>query len=205
MFDYKNATDRDLEKRFKEMGAKYGQGGASVPADRRALQNSLDPSEDILCWIEGRFPYLDIAVATYNQLDYDYIPSLIALTDQRIIAVCGAFTIRNRSLDLKAIDEARVMGGMFSSVVSLQWNGISKMIRGVSKKPAAHFCDAVKTVADAKKKRLGESKSRPAPVSLALASDDSLARLDRLGALREKGILTEAEFQEQKRKLLDSM
>jgi hypothetical protein len=42
----------------------------------------------------------------------------------------------------------------------------------------------------------------PAPVAAAPAADDQLAQLERLGALRQSGVLTEEEFAAQKARIL---
>ena len=44
--------------------------------------------------------------------------------------------------------------------------------------------------------------AEPAAVSAERGGDDELSQLERLGDLKERGVLTEAEFAEQKRRIL---
>jgi hypothetical protein len=47
-----------------------------------------------------------------------------------------------------------------------------------------------------------QAMQQPAPPVSAGPTDETLAQLEKLGQLKQQGILTEEEFQEQKRKLL---
>ena len=57
-------------------------------------------------------------------------------------------------------------------------------------------------IAELEQQQAMQQQAAPAPAASAGPSDETLAQLEKLGQLKEQGILTDEEFQQQKRKLL---
>jgi|RhiMethySRZTD1v2_1073278.scaffolds.fasta_scaffold1027379_2 hypothetical protein len=59
-----------------------------------------------------------------------------------------------------------------------------------------------KAQAEAQQQQQAATAAAPPPPAPAAAADDTITQLERLGTLKQQGILTDAEFQAQKTKLL---
>lgn len=74
----------------------------------------------------------------------------------------------------------------------------------MDKEDAEKFYDTIKTIYNNSKDQ-SPKQMGTAGKSIAVSSDDILNQLEKLGKLRENGILTDAEFAEQKKKLLEQL
>lgn len=74
----------------------------------------------------------------------------------------------------------------------------------MDKEDAEKFYDTIKTIYNNSKDQ-SPKQMGTAGKSIAVSSDEILNQLEKLGKLRENGILTDAEFAEQKKKLLEQL
>lgn len=74
----------------------------------------------------------------------------------------------------------------------------------MDKEDAEKFYDTIKTIYNNSKDQ-SPKQMGTAGKSIAVSSDEILNQLEKLGRLRENGILTDAEFAEQKKKLLEQL
>lgn len=74
----------------------------------------------------------------------------------------------------------------------------------MDKEDAEKFYDTIKTIYNNSKDQSSKQMGT-AGKSIAVSSDEILNQLEKLGKLRENGILTDAEFAEQKKKLLEQL
>jgi hypothetical protein len=96
------------------------------------------------------------------------------------------------------VGRVAVVGGTAAAVSG----GVS---RRQSKKYAAEQHDAAAAQQDAYDQGQADAQvAEPAPAATAPAGDDMMSQLTKLGELREQGVLTDAEFEAQKAKILAS-
>jgi hypothetical protein len=121
---------------------------------------------------------------------------LIALTDRRIIFLDKGmiYGLKQKEVPLEKINSIEQKTGIMFGEIAI-WDGASRMeIKNVMKKTVKPFVAAVNSALT----------DRRAP-SLSASPQPSVAeQLRELADLRDKGVLTDDEFAEQKRKLLDA-
>lgn len=102
----------------------------------------------------------------------------------------------------------RLLRGMARTAVVA---GTATAVSGrVARRQAEHFADRDQAIAANRGEGYAEGAQQayaqpappPPPPAAAPAGDDMLAQLEKLGALKAQGILTEAEFEAQKAKIL---
>ena len=121
---------------------------------------------------------------------------LIVATNRRIIFLDKGLIYRLNQVEipLTKINSISQKEGLFLGEINI-WDGASNMeIRNVAKRYVANFVNAVNQAM--------EDLNKPNPVELSNNSvSDELMKLEEL---RERGILTDEEFSEQKQKLLNN-
>ena len=106
--------------------------------------------------------------------------------------------MKQSEMSLENIQSISYQTGLLFGAIEI-WHGGSRMlIENCDKKTVKPFVDAV----NAAIKELKENESQNASAPLSQSSDDVVSKLERLAALKEKGILTDEEFAEQKAKIL---
>lgn len=123
---------------------------------------------------------------------------LAVCTDRRIIFLnCGMFYgIRQLQIPLERIQAIDYQGTIFFGSITV-WDGASAFNIGmVLKNSISPFVKATQEQMQIIKKQ-SQPAAHPQPTA-----NDIASQLERLVALKEKGHLTEAEFQAQKKKLL---
>jgi hypothetical protein len=78
------------------------------------------------------------------------------------------------------------------------------VVGGVSKHQQAKAQEAAQAQASQQEQQQAAAPPPPPPAAAPAASDDPVAQLERLAALKQQGILTDAEFEAQKAKILGS-
>jgi hypothetical protein len=73
---------------------------------------------------------------------------------------------------------------------------------GVSRRQQGKAQQKAEAEADEQQQEQAAAAAAPPPPLPAAAADDTITQLERLGALKQQGVLTDAEFQAQKTKLL---
>lgn len=123
---------------------------------------------------------------------------LIVCTQKRIIFLDYGmfFGIKQTEIPLDKINSISYKISLLTGSIEI-WHGGAKMTIDLCQKPTVKpFVDAVNlAIKDLKK----DSELEPTAVA---SQDDTLAKLEKLAILKEKGILTEEEFAAQKAKIL---
>ncbi|MBP5591700.1 PH domain-containing protein [bacterium] len=122
---------------------------------------------------------------------------LIVCTQKRIILLDYGmfFGVKQSEMALDKINSVSYKIGLFFGSIEI-WHGGAKMIIENCPKPTVkHFVDAVNLA-------IKELKNTETSEAKASNQDDTIAKLEKLAALKEKGILTEEEFAQQKAKIL---
>ena len=101
-------------------------------------------------------------------------------------------------MNLENINSISFQTGLLFGAIEIWHGGARMLIENCDKKTVKPFTDAVNAAMQAIKK--GQGSASQAPVTS--SSDDVVSQLERLAALLEKGILSQEEFQAQKKKLL---
>ena len=121
---------------------------------------------------------------------------LIALTNKRIIFLDKGmiYGLKQKEIPLEKINSIEQKTGIMFGEIGI-WDGASHItIKNIDKKAVKPFVIAVNAV-------ISELKtSHPSAVPKLSIAD----QLEQLAGLRDKGVLTEEEFTDQKRKLLDA-
>ncbi|GAA5101224.1 hypothetical protein GCM10023210_40570 [Chryseobacterium ginsengisoli] len=127
---------------------------------------------------------------------------LLVATDKKLIFLAyGIFNSFEEIINYSVINSISCNPGVFYADISIFTSEKNILIENVNnKKNALSFCNKMDEILSGSKK--GESK----PINSNQNSEpDIMDQLKKLGELREKGILTDQEFTEQKKKLLDKL
>ena len=154
----------------------------------RALPELLDEDEDILAVTSGFM----------NNATW-----LVVCTVRRLIFLnCGMFFgMRQVQLPLDRIQSIDHDFTIFFGSIRV-WDGASAFgINMVSKPSIIPF---VRATQEAMHKLRSEHKKQAAPAAASASATDIASQLERLATLKERGHLTEEEFQAQKKKLLSN-
>ena len=129
--------------------------------------------------------------------DYEGTYGALVATSERVIFVgiklrLGANQVRSETFNYDAIISVQAAQSFAFASIEVATAGGKTVLTKADKQTALGFAETVM-------RRVRLAKAAPAaPVVTDLAS-----QLERLAALRDRGVLTEEEFQQQKRKLLD--
>lgn len=127
---------------------------------------------------------------------YDGNTWLIVCTDSRLVFLDKGmiYGLKQVEIPLDKVNSIELKTGMFLADI-IVWDGASKVkIENIDKGYAKKFVDIINNT-------LHFYKNKPIP-SANSAVLDLPSQLEKLASLKDKGILTEDEFQEQKKKLL---
>ena len=125
---------------------------------------------------------------------------LVVCTQKRVLLLDHGFLFgfKQSEMNLENINSISFQTGLFFGAIEIWHGGARMLIENCDKKTVKPFTDAVNAAMQAIKK--GQGTASQAPVTS--SSDDVVSQLERLVALLEKGILSQEEFQTQKKKLL---
>lgn len=125
---------------------------------------------------------------------------LIVCTQKRILLLDHGFLFgfKQSEMNLENINSISYQTGLLFGAIEIWHGGARMLIENCDKKTVKPFTDAVNAAIQAIKKGQGNTPQNPVTSS----SDDVVSQLERLASLMEKGILTQEEFQAQKKKLL---
>lgn len=181
MFDFKNASQEQLKGEYDRIARETRDDRFFTKKELRHLPEILMAREQVLAFASGLMD------------DHTW---LIALTDQRVIFLDKGFFygLRQVSINLDKINAVSGTTGMLMGTISIEDGASERVIRNVPKRTVVPFTNKVRDALHAYRQA---SPSTPAD-----AGDDIVSRLERLAALKERGILTDQEFAEQKAKLL---
>lgn len=192
MFDYKNATKKQLIDEFDRLRKITKDHGFLTKKEFFHLPEILMPEEDVIA----------ISSGSLSSNQYNYTNSwLIVLTNSRIILLDKGliYGVKQISIDLEKITSVGASTGIIFGNITITTSLSEFMITYVLKKSVVIFTNLVKQTI---KSIAADSAQKQMPP--ASEENSLISQLERLANLKEKGILSEEEFNAQKAKLLNS-
>lgn len=183
MFDYKKATQQQLKDEYKRLSDVVSSTSFGTKKEFFHLPNILNDNEQPLAIASGAM---------------DGNTWLITLTNQRVIFLDKGMLFGVKQVDISLKDVVGVGGktGMILGSITISTSGQNYTIKDVAKQCVIPFTNLVNATRN--------NLNNPATKAPSTNETDVVAQLERLASLREKGILTEEEFLQQKQKILNS-
>ncbi|WP_342754777.1 PH domain-containing protein [Pantoea sp. MBD-2R] len=183
MLDYTKATETQLKQEFKRLAQVVGDNGFGTKKEFFHLPKILNASEQPLAIASGAM---------------DGNTWLITLTNQRIIFLDKGMLFGVKQVDVNLRNVVSVGGktGVLLGEIFISTSGQNYTIKNVQKGTVVPFTNLINATRNAmdEKPRAPESS----------APTDIVSQLERLATLKEKGILSDEEFQQQKQRILNS-
>lgn len=186
-FDFKNASATERKAECKRIAADVGD-------DLFFTKKELDHLPEIL--LDGEH------VISFTSGMMDGNTWLITLTDKRIIFLDKGmlYGLKQSVIDLDKVNAVSGETGLILGSISIQDGATSRTIKNVQKKTVVNFTNKVRDALEARKR---PQSFHSTPTNSA-ESSDIISQLERLASLKEKGILSQDEFEQQKSKLIQS-
>lgn len=131
---------------------------------------------------------------------------LIVCTQKRIILLDYGmfFGMKQSEMALENINSISYQTGLIFGSIEIWHGGARMLIENCNKQTVKPFVDAVNAAIKESKQNQQSATAANAQTSAqsSATDDDVVSKLERLAALKEKGILTDEEFSAQKAKLL---
>ncbi|HET7315302.1 PH domain-containing protein [Salinisphaera sp.] len=186
-FDFKNADKAALLLEAKRMAKEIGDDQFFTKKELKYLPEVLFDGEEVVAFASGML---------------DSNTWLLVLTDRRVVFLDKGmfYGLKQTEIALDKIDSVSSHSGMLLAKIKLQVSSKEWKIDQVQKKAAAHFAKKIRDLIDQRSSVSGTVRQ-----DVSAGQDDSndvISRLERLSGLKEKGVLTDAEFQSEKAKLL---
>ena len=188
-FDFKNASKEEFHKKCSEIGKGLGDDQFFVKKEFNYLQEILQDNEQILAFSSGFM---------------DGNTWLISLTDRRIIFLDKGliYGLKQDIIPLNRVNAISGKTGMMFGNIQVTDGARTRIIKNVWKKTVITFTNKVQETLDAINKspvlRSSENTQQPA------TKENKYEELEKLAALKEKGLISEEEFNQEKKKLLDN-
>lgn len=181
MFDYKNADKVALQAEWKRIAQLSGDDQFFTKKELNYLPELLQEGEQVLCFSSGLM---------------DNKTWLLALTDTRIIFINKGiiYGTTHSITNLDKVNSIEGNTGLIFGDIAMNDGAVMRKITNVPKKTVKNFVNAAQ---DAMMKLRNKASQQSAP-----ASDNVADQLMKLAELKEKGILSEDEFNTQKAKIL---
>ena len=181
-FDFKNASKSELKKEYNRIAKEIGDDQFFTKKELNYLPEILQNGEQVLAFTSGMM---------------DGNTWLLTLTDQRVIFLDKGmiFGLKQEVINLDRINGISCSTGIFFGKIAINDGAKTRWIENVWKK-------TVKTFTNKVQEAIAHLKDNRNTKTSATSENDIVSQLERLASLREKGILTEDEFQQQKKKIL---
>ncbi|WP_233963253.1 PH domain-containing protein [Pectobacterium versatile] len=185
MLNYKTATKEQLKDEYKRLAHIVSSMTFGTKKEFFHLPQILGDNEQPLAVASGMM---------------DGNTWLITLTNQRVIFLDKGMLFGVKQIDVNLRDIISVGGktGILMGEILVGTHGKNYTIKDVSKDcviPFTNLINSTRNLPNENTKQADKNKS---------SSDDLISQIERLAALKEKGILSEEEFQQQKSKLLNA-
>ncbi len=183
MIDYTKASDSELKEEFKRLAKVTGDVPFGTKKEFFHLPKILNKGETPLAIASGMM---------------DGNTWLITLTNERVIFLDKGMLFGVKQIDVSLKDIVSVGGktGIIQGDIMVSTSGQNYTIKNVAKASVIPFTNLVNATRNNKKDAKVASTS--------LDANDVISRLERLASLKEKGIINEEEFQQQKQQILNS-
>ncbi|EOC1425206.1 PH domain-containing protein [Cronobacter dublinensis] len=182
MLDYTKATDQQLKEEFKRLSKIVSDVPFGTKKEFFHLPKILNQDETPLAVASGMM---------------DGNTWLITLTNKRVIFLDKGMLFGVKQIDVNLKDIASVGGktGLLLGEIMIGTTGQNYTIKNVQKTSVIPFTNLINETRNANNKKT-ESITRT-------HDDDVVSKIERLAALKDRGVLSEEEFQQQKQKILN--
>jgi PH (Pleckstrin Homology) domain-containing protein/putative oligomerization/nucleic acid binding protein len=183
-FDFKNAARGELRAEYDRIGKEMKDFQFFTRRELFHLPKILADGEQVLAFTSGLM---------------DNNSWLIALTDRRIVFLDKGmvYGLKQATIDLDKINAISGETGLLFGTIKIEDGARERIIANVWKKTVMPFTNRVRDAIEARR-RVQHSSTPLPPVG-----DDRISKLERLAVLRDKGVLTETEFEQQKSAILN--
>ena len=180
-FDFKNASREELKKEYDRIAKEIGDNQFFTKKELRYLPEILQDGEQILAFTSGVM---------------DGNTWLITLTDKRIIFLDKGmiYGLKQEIIPLNRVNAISGSTGLLLGKIIITDGAKDRIIKNVLKKTVKPFTNKCQEAIDAFNQRQMQSTSK--------VDDDPYAKLEKLASLKEKGIITDEEFEKEKSKIL---
>ncbi|EMC8779819.1 PH domain-containing protein [Providencia rettgeri] len=191
MINYKTASKDDLLKEYKRLSDVVGDTPVGTKKEFLHLPQILHSNE------------IPQAIASGSMENKNW---LLVLTNYRVIFLNKGMLFGLKQMDINLDNIVSVGGktGMLLGDILIGTSGQNYTISNVSKKTVVPFTNLVNEARDKKKSINAEPQPTNSENLSNTSTDDLIAQLEKLASLKEKGVLSEEEFLQQKNKLLNS-
>lgn len=191
-FDFKTATRAELKVEYDRIAREMGDAQFFTKKELHHLPKVLGTGEQVLAFTSGLM---------------DGNTWLVTLTDRRIIFLDKGmiYGLKQSSISLDKVNAVSGQTGLLFGTILIEDGAAQREIRNVWKKTVLAFVNKTRDALEAR--RRPAHVAMPVPVAAPPAAPqpvDIVNLLERLAALKASGILTDAEFETQKAKILSS-
>lgn len=186
MFDFKNANKEQLTAEYNRIAREIGDDRFFTTKELNHLPSILMDGEQVLAFSSGLM---------------DNNTWLIVLTDHRVLFLDKGliFGLKQVSINLNRINSVSGTTGLLLGEIRIEDGASERVIKNVWKKTVGTFTNKVQDALHAHRRAASAPQTAP---TVPASADDIVSKLERLASLKERGILTDAEFAEQKARLL---
>lgn len=179
-FDFKNASKEELKEKYKEIAQRIGDDQFFTKKELNYLPEVLRLNEDILAFSSGLM----------NGNTW-----LITLTTKRIIFLDKGMIwgLKQTSIDLDKINSISAKTGIIFGDILIEDGATERKITNVWKKTVKPFTNMVQDAIENNRNSNRQPQTK---------EEDPYSRLEKLAILKEKGIISEEEFNIEKQKIL---
>lgn len=183
-FDFKRATPDAIEREFTRIAREMGHNQLLTRRELACIPQVLGEGEQVLafspsCLVDSLW--------------------LLLLTDERILFLDYRLSsgLRQTTIDLDKVNAITAAAGFVLGTIRIQDGAVEREFDHLKVRTVWPFVEKAREAIQARKRNWGYARA-----SANDTDDELLTKLERLAALRDKGILTDDEFAQQKARLL---
>ena len=188
-FDFKNASPEELKAKYKELAKKIGDDQFFTKKELNYLPEILKEGEQVLGFVTGL-----MGGNTW----------LVTLTDNRLIFLDKGMLwgLKQDIVPLSKVQSVSCSTGIIFGEIKIAHGSKTYKIENVIKGTVKIFTNMIQEQIDSINAAPAASATSSAATTDPEAGEDKYAKLEKLFALKEKGVLTEEEFEKEKKKIL---
>ncbi|RMH46002.1 MAG: hypothetical protein D6694_03970 [Gammaproteobacteria bacterium] len=181
-FNYKTASKEELTKEYNRIAKEMGDDQFFTKKELHYLPEILQDGEQILAFTSGMM---------------DGNTWLITLTDRRVIFLDKGmiYGLKQESIPLNRINAVSGTTGLLFGKIIITDGAKDRLITNVWKKTVKNFTNKCQEAIDAINRRENQVASQE-------VKEDPYEKLEKLASLKEKGIISDEEFEREKKKIL---
>lgn len=187
-FDFKNASKEARDQEYKKIARLIGDDQFFTKKELNHLPEVLSEGEQVLAFSSGFM---------------DGNTWLIVLTDERVIFLDKGmiYGLKQVSISLEKINSISGKTGILLGEIAIEDGASTRVIKNVQKKVVVPFTNMVRNSINEK-----ENKNKPTATSLNMRQfSDPVERIEKLSLMLSKGLITDAEFSEQRQRILNDI